>query len=111
MFPHLEVSFQNLNPSSVYSVNFEIIPCDGKRYKFIKTDWMPTGRAEKKQAQSVYVHPDSPNSGSFWMSKTVAFKMVKLTNNKMPKFKDQVCIHCIVKTNYASVRMRKRGIR
>lgn len=90
MFPHLEVSFQNLNPSSVYSLKLEIHPCDAKRYKFLKTEWVPTGRAEKKQTNSVYEHPDSPNTGSFWISKTISFKMVKLTNNKVPKFKDQV---------------------
>lgn len=87
------MNFQNLNPSSIYSVKFEISPCDGKRYKFLKTEWVPTGRAEKKQAPSIYQHPDSPNTGSFWMSKPVTFKMVKLTNNKLPKFKDQVSLH------------------
>ena len=92
MFPHLEVSIQNLDPTAIYSVGFEIRPCDGKRYKFLKTEWVPTGRAEKKQTPSVYEHPDSPNSGSFWMSKPTTFKMVKLTNNKMPNFKDQVCV-------------------
>ena len=90
MFPHLEVSFHNLDPGTLYAVEIEMVPCDGKRYKFLKTEWVPTGRAEKKQTLSVYEHPDSPNTGSFWMSKAVTFKMVKLTNNKMTKFKDQV---------------------
>ncbi len=27
------------------------------------------------------MHPDSPNKGSFWMSKDIVFSKVKLTNN------------------------------
>ena len=81
---------QGLDPSALYSIKVEILPCDSKRYKFLKTEWVPTGRAEKKKIPSVFEHPDSPNSGSYWMSKPVTFKMVKLTNNVTTKYSDQV---------------------
>ena len=90
MFPHIELSVQGLDPSALYSIKVEILPCDNKRYKFLKTEWVPTGRAEKKKIQSVFEHPDSPNSGSYWMSKPVTFKMIKLTNNTTTKYSNQV---------------------
>lgn len=33
-------------------------------------------------ASNVYVHPDSPNTGAFWMRNEVVFSKLKLTNHK-----------------------------
>lgn len=81
-------------PTDSYSVVMDIYPTDNKRYKFLQSEWVPVGRADKKQLYKQYVHPDSPSRGSFWMDKPVSFKLVKLTNNKNTKHDDQVCIQC-----------------
>lgn len=90
MFPTLSVRVYGLDPTDTYSVKLDILPADNKRYKYLQTDWVAVGRSDKKQIYCEYEHPDSPNSGSYWMDKIVAFKMVKLTNNKTTKFADQV---------------------
>lgn len=93
MFPSLVVSLSGLDPNAVYTLRLEILPSDGKRYKFLQTEWVPVGKADKKQVYRDYIHPDSPNNGSFWMEKEINFKLVKLTNNKATKYADQVIVN------------------
>ena len=90
MFPSMVVSLSGLDPHAIYTLKFEILPTDGKRYKFLQTEWVAVGKADKKQVYRDYVHPDSPNNGAFWMEKEINFKLVKLTNNKGTKHPDQV---------------------
>ena len=90
MFPSPVVSVSGLDPDAAYSLKMEIIPADNKRYKYLQTEWVPVGRAEKKQVYREYTHPDSPNTGSFWMEKHIHFKVIKLTNNKSTNCEDQV---------------------
>ena len=93
MFPSLIVSVSGLDPDATYSIQLNILPADNKRYKFLGSEWVPVGRAEKKHVYRQYTHPDSPNLGSFWMEKTIPFKLVKLTNNKNTVAPDQVSSH------------------
>jgi hypothetical protein len=90
MFPTLSVRAHGLDPNETYSVKLDILPADNKRYKYLQTEWIAVGRSDKKQIYCEYEHPDSPNSGSYWMDKIIAFKMIKLTNNKNAKSSDQV---------------------
>ena len=60
----------------------EIYLADNHRFKFINTQWMPVGSAEAQPEKTVYVHPDSPNTGAFWMRQGISFKKLKITNNK-----------------------------
>lgn len=90
MFPTLCLKVRGLDPTEVYSVKLDILSADNKRYKYLQTEWVAVGRSDKKQIHRQYEHPDSPNSGSYWMDKIIAFKMVKLTNNKTTKSPDQV---------------------
>lgn len=90
MFPSPVLSISGLDPDASYTLKMEILPADNKRYKFLQTEWVPVGRAEKKQVHREYVHPDSPNTGAFWMEKQVHFKVIKLTNNKSTTCEDQV---------------------
>ena len=91
MFPSPVISVSRLDPDGTYSLKMEILPADNKRYKFLQTEWVPVGRAEKKQVYREYEHPDSPNTGAFWMEKQIHFKVIKLTNNKSTTSEDQVC--------------------
>lgn len=90
MFPSPVLSISGLDPEASYTLKMEILPADNKRYKFLQTEWVPVGRVEKKQVHREYVHPDSPNTGAFWMEKQVHFKVIKLTNNKSTTCEDQV---------------------
>jgi len=59
---------------------------DEYRYRYSnKTDeWIMSGiGCEKKDLQTT-CHPDSPNSGKFWMSKAVSF-LVKMSSNPQSK--------------------------
>ena len=44
--------------------------------------WLAVGTAEPQPFSESYVHPDSPNSGAFWMRHGVSFRKLKITNNK-----------------------------
>lgn len=79
MFPHIRVSVDNLEPESMYVLSIEIVPSDNSRYTFSNGSWLPTGKAEPIKP-GLYIHPDSPATGSEWMKKIVTFKKLKLTN-------------------------------
>lgn len=92
MFPSLSYTVAKLQPENSYSIKLNILPVDSRRYKFLQTEWVPIGRADKKSVYKEYIHPDSPNPGSFWMEKPITFKLVKLTNNKSTTYSDQVLL-------------------
>ncbi len=96
MFPTLAFKVSGLDPRETYSCKMHMLPADHRRYKFLQSEWVAVGRSDKKQIYCEYEHPDSPNSGSYWTDKIVAFKLVKLTNNKGTKVSEQV-IHILYK--------------
>ncbi|CAF4781808.1 unnamed protein product, partial [Rotaria socialis] len=49
--------------------------------KFHNSKWMIAGNADPEMSKRLYVHPDSPATGEQWMSKSVSFHKLKLTNN------------------------------
>lgn len=90
MFPSLSVIVRGLDPIKHYTVTLDIQPADQSRHKFIGDSWQAVGKAEKEFVRCEYLHTDSPSPGSHWMKKPVSFKVVKLTNNRGNKCKDQV---------------------
>ena len=90
MFPAIDISVAGLSPNSLYSMYLDVLPVDDHRYKYIQTDWQQVGKARHKTSYRSYVHPDSPNTGAYWMEKPISFKLVKLTNSKSTKCDDQV---------------------
>ena len=56
----------------------------------MQTEWLPVGKVDKKFSYRTYMHPESPNTGVFWLEKPVTFKFLKLTNNKNTIYRDQV---------------------
>lgn len=90
MFPAIIISVDGLCPDSYYSICLDILPADDRRYKFMQTDWLPVGKIDKKITYTTYVHPESPNTGLYWMEKPISFKFVKLTNNQATPVTDQV---------------------
>ena len=82
MFPCFSLSVSGLKPKAKYTMTCEIYLADNHRFKFINTQWMPVGSAEAQPEKIIYVHPDSPNTGAFWMRQGISFKKLKITNNK-----------------------------
>lgn len=81
MFPPLRVICSGLDPQADYIMLVDIVAADDCRYKFQSCRWMTAGRADPETPRRLYIHPDSPSTGSHWMSRVVTFHRLKLTNN------------------------------
>lgn len=81
MFPALKVNVSGLDPHAKYVILADIVPADNCRYKYHDGEWLVTGKAYPEMPRRIYVHPDSPATGAHWMTQTVSFHKLKLTNN------------------------------
>ncbi|XP_014663746.1 PREDICTED: eomesodermin homolog isoform X2 [Priapulus caudatus] len=83
MFPTLAFNVTGLDPHCQYNVFVDMVLADPNHWKFQTGKWVPCGQAEQlHQNGRVYLHPDSPNSGTHWMRQDIVFSKLKLTNNK-----------------------------
>ena len=91
MFPLLQLSLLNLDPTSTYVLLLALRPVDNRRWKFLNGEWQANesglgsgagrGRGSDGGEDVVYVHPFSPNSGEQWMRESpVGFSRLKLSN-------------------------------
>lgn len=83
MFPSMRLSVTGLEDDTNYCVLLEMVPIGDCRYKFSGSHWVPAGGAEPQSPQRMYLHPDSPASGSHWKAQPILFNKVKLTNNTL----------------------------
>ncbi|KAG9466241.1 hypothetical protein GDO78_016977 [Eleutherodactylus coqui] len=83
MFPQCKVSITGLEADGKYVLLADIVPVDNSRYKWQEDHWEPSGRAEPRLPERVYIHPDSPAPGSHWMKQAISFHKIKLTNNTL----------------------------
>ena len=90
MFPTLKVFIEGLDVASQYLVMFDVTPMDDHRYKYHNSQWVVNGHADGQRSRTgvcrvdrLYIHPDSPASGSHWTRQTVSFHKIKLTNNSL----------------------------
>jgi hypothetical protein len=81
MFPSLKVNVSGLDPHAKYVILADVVPADNCRYKYHDGEWLVTGKAYPEMPRRIYVHPDSPATGAHWMTQTVSFHKLKLTNN------------------------------
>ncbi|XP_031685825.1 T-box transcription factor TBX5-like isoform X2 [Oncorhynchus kisutch] len=86
MFPCYKVKVTGLNSKSKYILLMDIVPADDHRYKFADNKWSVSGKAEPAMPGRLYVHPDSPATGSHWARQLVSFQKLKLTNNHLDPF-------------------------
>ncbi|XP_030768218.1 T-box protein 2-like [Sitophilus oryzae] len=85
MFPSLQIEISNLEPQSTYCVMIEMVPASHCRLKYSTNEgWAPAGSEEAQSPKRLYVHPESPAKGEYWMSQTVNFARMKLTNTAAP---------------------------
>lgn len=83
MFPACRVSVTGLDPEARYLFLLDVVPVDGARYRWQGQHWEPSGKAEPRLPDRVYIHPDSPATGAHWMRQPVSFHRVKLTNSTL----------------------------
>ncbi|XP_055994880.1 T-box transcription factor TBX6 [Sorex fumeus] len=83
MFPACRVSVTGLDPEARYLFLLDVLPVDGARYRWQGRRWEPSGKAEPRLPDRVYIHPDSPATGAHWMRQPVSFHRVKLTNSTL----------------------------
>ncbi|XP_007456776.1 PREDICTED: eomesodermin homolog isoform X2 [Lipotes vexillifer] len=83
MFPFLSFNINGLNPTAHYNVFVEVVLADPNHWRFQGGKWVTCGKADNNmQGNKMYVHPESPNTGSHWMRQEISFGKLKLTNNK-----------------------------
>ncbi|XP_067137330.1 T-box transcription factor TBX20-like [Centruroides vittatus] len=99
IFPSLKFDVFNLNPDAYYLLWMDIVPVDRHRYRyaFPNSRWTIAGKCETHSDCNLYIHPDGVAQGSHWMSQSVAFDKVKLTNNKECKQKGQIVLNSMHK--------------
>ncbi|KAI8428041.1 hypothetical protein MSG28_002335 [Choristoneura fumiferana] len=65
MFPTVRVSFAGCRGEARYAVLLDVVPVDGKRYRYAyhRSSWLVAGKADPPAPARLYPHPDSPFSG------------------------------------------------
>ncbi|RZC40475.1 dorsocross, partial [Asbolus verrucosus] len=85
MFPALNIQISDLDPSADYCVFLDMVLANHCRFKYsASAGWSPAGQEEAQSQHNLFVHPESPAKGSHWMSQTISFSRVKLTNTCTP---------------------------
>uniref|UniRef100_A0A8V5FRB4 MAX gene-associated protein n=1 Tax=Melopsittacus undulatus TaxID=13146 RepID=A0A8V5FRB4_MELUD len=83
MFPYCRYWITGLDVSQKYILVMDISPVDNHRYKWNGRWWEPSGKAEPHVLGRVFIHPESPSTGHYWMHQPVSFYKLKLTNNTL----------------------------
>ncbi|XP_006883052.1 PREDICTED: MAX gene-associated protein isoform X2 [Elephantulus edwardii] len=83
MFPYCRYWITGLDSNLKYILVMDISPMDNHRYKWNGRWWEPSGKAEPHVLGRVFIHPESPSTGHFWMHQPVSFYKLKLTNNTL----------------------------
>ncbi|XP_040267666.1 MAX gene-associated protein-like isoform X4 [Bufo bufo] len=81
MFPYCRYWISGLNPYLKYILVMDITPLDNQRCKWNGKWWEPAGKADPHVLGRVFIHPESPSTGQYWMHQPVSFYKLKLTNN------------------------------
>jgi len=86
MFPAIQVQISGLDRCARYALAMDVVPVNELRYRFHGSRWTIAGAAAAAggsgdDIRRTYIHPDSPMTGQQWMSRSVSFIRLKLTNN------------------------------
>ncbi|XP_018619669.2 MAX dimerization protein MGA a isoform X3 [Scleropages formosus] len=83
MFPYCRFRISGMEPFQRYILVMDIAPMDNHRYKWTGRQWEPNGKAEPHVLGRVFIHPESPSLGHYWMQNPVSFYKLKVTNNTL----------------------------
>ena len=86
MFPYIKLSVAGLEQNAKYHLVMDIVPIGEYRYKFLDCEWVVSGKAEPALPERLYIHPDSPATGSVWAKQLISFQKLKLTSNHLDQF-------------------------
>ncbi|XP_012231497.1 T-box transcription factor TBX3-like [Linepithema humile] len=94
MYPSIQLIVSGLEKHERYYIVLEIQPACSRRYKYCRNSagqdgrsdiggWSYAGPAEPQPRfdRRIYMHPDGPAMGDYWMKNTISFTKLKLTNN------------------------------
>uniref|UniRef100_A0A0N5BP78 T-box domain-containing protein n=1 Tax=Strongyloides papillosus TaxID=174720 RepID=A0A0N5BP78_STREA len=83
MFPVLQIRIKGLEIKKKYSLSLKFFLMSTKkyRYSFHQSKWVTCGVGEENVGSKIFIHPDSPSSGNYWMKHVISFEKLKLTNN------------------------------
>ncbi|XP_053330429.1 MAX gene-associated protein [Spea bombifrons] len=81
MFPYCRYWLSGLDSNRKYILVMDITPMDNHRYKWNGKSWEPIGKSLPHVLGRVFIHPESPSTGHYWMHQPVSFYKLKLTNN------------------------------
>uniref|UniRef100_H2ZQG2 T-box domain-containing protein n=1 Tax=Ciona savignyi TaxID=51511 RepID=H2ZQG2_CIOSA len=93
MFPGYRVKISGMDPNTQYCVLMDIVNVDEHRYKFQQGEWMVAGKGELHAPQRMFLHSDSPATGSKWMTDIVSFYKIKLTNSINGRSTDKIVLN------------------
>lgn len=97
LFPSAVVNVRGLNPRTDYTISLRARPIGKYRYKYSdKKEWVPSYESEvlQNKKKQVFLHPNSPNSGEFWMKKPVCFKQMKITHSSISQNGNVSAVGC-----------------
>jgi hypothetical protein len=89
MFPSLQYTLNGLDINKKYLIYIDMIQVVSNSWKYQSNKWIKcqlsdnNNNNELLQITSAHLHPDSPQTGSFWMKNEILFSKLKLTNNKL----------------------------
>ena len=80
--PYVEIYLSGLEHEAYYRVQIRCVTSEKYRHHYDHNTmtWRRTPKTLTEH-NPVTCHPDSPNTGKFWMSEAVSFCYVKLTTN------------------------------
>ena len=88
----MKVTVSGLDPQAKYFILMDLVLADDCRYKFTGKEWTVAGKAEPQMPSRLFIHPDSPATGSQWMKHDISFQKVKLTNNTLDQNGHVSCV-------------------
>jgi len=88
MFPSLQYTLNGLDINKKYLIYIDMIQVVSNSWKYQSNKWIKcqlidNNNNESLEITSAHLHPDSPQTGSFWMKNEILFSKLKLTNNKL----------------------------
>lgn len=84
MFPTLQYSISGMDANKKYYIFVELVKTVPNSWKYQSGKWIQcTGQSQNETPNKclIHMHPDSPNTGAFWMKNELLFAKLKLTNN------------------------------
>jgi len=117
MFPTIQYMLKGLDPLKKYNIFIDMVKVTPNTWKYQSGKWIQCPPLQSQAAvvgqenTLAHLHPDSPNTGAFWMKNEIIFSKLKLTNCKananenillltsMQKYMPRVHIVCLDETN------------